>query len=128
MADILAANQAGAERPVYFAVTVPLEGLPVPIALLDEGYHVIDINPADLYQCEGVYAIRPELPATLGAEGVGVIEAVGDGVTALAVGDRVLLQCRGPNPTRCDGRVLHERNLLCFRQAQEYAAAGKAVV
>ncbi|MGI9424702.1 MAG: alcohol dehydrogenase catalytic domain-containing protein, partial [Hyphomicrobiaceae bacterium] len=52
------------------------------------------INPADLYQCEGVYAIRPELPATLGAEGVGVIAAVGSAVDSLHVGDRVIFRDR----------------------------------
>ena len=52
------------------------------------------INPADLYLCEGAYATRPPLPATLGAEGVGLIEAVGDGVTNVAAGDRVMFRDR----------------------------------
>jgi trans-2-enoyl-CoA reductase len=48
------------------------------------------INPADLLTLEGRYAIRPPLPATLGAEGVGRIAALGKGVTGLALGDRVI--------------------------------------
>jgi len=48
------------------------------------------LNPADLLTIEGGYAVRPPLPATLGAEGVGRVVAVGKRVTNLAVGDRVL--------------------------------------
>ena len=48
------------------------------------------INPAELLLIEGKYASKPPLPARLGIEGVGTITAVGDGVTKLAVGDRVM--------------------------------------
>lgn len=48
------------------------------------------LNPADLLTLEGRYAVRPPLPATLGAEGVGRIVAAGRAVTGLAVGDRVI--------------------------------------
>jgi mitochondrial enoyl-[acyl-carrier protein] reductase / trans-2-enoyl-CoA reductase len=48
------------------------------------------INPADLLTITGGYAVRPQLPATLGAECVGRIVAVGSGVRDLAVGDRVI--------------------------------------
>ena len=39
-------------------------------------------------------SLRPELPATLGAEGVGVLEAVGDDVGGLQAGDRVIFRDR----------------------------------
>lgn len=48
------------------------------------------INPADLLMIEGRYPGPSELPARLGIEGVGRVAAVGGGVTALAVGDRVI--------------------------------------
>ena len=48
------------------------------------------INPADLLLIEGRYAEKPPLPARLGAESLGRISAVGDGVGDLAVGDRVI--------------------------------------
>jgi mitochondrial enoyl-[acyl-carrier protein] reductase / trans-2-enoyl-CoA reductase len=48
------------------------------------------INPADLLTITGGYAVRPQLPATLGAEAVGRIAAVGSGVPHLAVGDVVI--------------------------------------
>jgi NADPH:quinone reductase-like Zn-dependent oxidoreductase len=48
------------------------------------------INPADLLTMTGGYAVRPQLPATLGAECVGRIAAVGSDVRDLTAGDRVI--------------------------------------
>jgi trans-2-enoyl-CoA reductase len=52
---------------------------------------VAPINPADLNQIEGKYPIRPELPATPGFEGAGVVVELGPGVTDLTVGALVIL-------------------------------------
>ena len=49
------------------------------------------INPSDLLLIRGFYGHRPTLPATLGSEGVGRIEAVGDGVDPARIGQRVLI-------------------------------------
>jgi NADPH2:quinone reductase len=46
------------------------------------------VNYVDVYHRTGLYAL-PAFPAVLGVEGAGVIEAVGEGVDDLAVGDRV---------------------------------------
>ena len=46
------------------------------------------INFIDLHQRAGRYPL-PKLPVTLGMEGAGVVEALGPGVTAIEVGDRV---------------------------------------
>ncbi len=48
------------------------------------------INPADIGFCRGNYRIRPPLPATPGAECVGRVAAVGDGVTHVKGGDLVI--------------------------------------
>ena len=45
------------------------------------------INFIDTYHRSGLYPVT--LPAVLGVEGAGVVDAVGEGVTHLAVGDRV---------------------------------------
>jgi NADPH:quinone reductase len=45
------------------------------------------INFIDVYKRSGAYKVP--LPATLGEEGAGTVEAVGDGVTEVKVGDRV---------------------------------------
>lgn len=51
--------------------------------------HAAGVNPFDTYMLTGTYAIKPPLPYSPGADGAGVVEAVGDGVTGIAVGDRV---------------------------------------
>ena len=52
------------------------------------------INPADLLTITGGYAVKPDLPATLGAEATGHIQAVGANVTGLNIGDRVIMLAR----------------------------------
>ncbi|HET7668103.1 MAG TPA: alcohol dehydrogenase catalytic domain-containing protein, partial [Mycobacterium sp.] len=49
------------------------------------------INPSDLLLVEGRYLARPQLPAPLGAEGVGMVEAAGPGVNNGIVGKRVIV-------------------------------------
>ena len=48
------------------------------------------INPSDLHMVRGRYGYQPELPASPGIEGVGIVEAVGPGVQAPMVGTRVV--------------------------------------
>ena len=47
------------------------------------------VNPVDTYIRSGVHAIKPSLPYTPGLDAAGVVEAVGEGVTRVAAGDRV---------------------------------------
>ena len=46
------------------------------------------LNFIDVYHRTGLYPV-PAMPAVIGNEGAGVVEAIGDGVTDVAVGDRV---------------------------------------
>jgi len=48
------------------------------------------INPSDLLTIRGTYTHRTALPAVAGFEGVGVVDAIGETVTTLRPGDRVL--------------------------------------
>jgi NADPH2:quinone reductase len=69
-----------------------LETVPDPIAgrgQLRVRVHAIGVNPYDTYMRAGGYAIKPDLPYTPGADAAGVIDQVGDGVTAWKIGDRV---------------------------------------
>jgi len=52
------------------------------------------INPADILMIEGNYAAVPETPCAVGIEGAGTVVAVGPGVTALKVGDKVMSLAR----------------------------------
>ncbi|MFC1882005.1 quinone oxidoreductase [Thermodesulfobacteriota bacterium] len=51
-------------------------------------HEAVGLNFIDVYHRTGVYPLA-SLPATLGMEGSGVVEKIGEGVTEVAVGDRV---------------------------------------
>ena len=51
-------------------------------------HEAVGLNFIDVYQRSGLYPL-PSLPAIPGLEGAGRVEAVGEGVTEVAVGDRV---------------------------------------
>ena len=53
--------------------------------------HAAGVNPVETYIRSGAYANKPALPYTPGSDGAGVVDAVGEGVTGLAKGDRVYL-------------------------------------
>ena len=57
-------------------------------------HHAIGLNFIDVYQRTGLYA-NP-LPLKLGMEGAGIVEAVGEGVTHLQVGDRAAYASNPP--------------------------------
>ncbi|XP_021278044.1 enoyl-[acyl-carrier-protein] reductase, mitochondrial [Herrania umbratica] len=48
------------------------------------------INPSDINRIEGVYPVRPQVPAVGGYEGVGEVYSVGSAVTGLSAGDLVI--------------------------------------
>jgi NADPH2:quinone reductase len=66
-------------------------------------HHAVGLNFIDVYQRTGLYANA--LPLSLGMEGAGVIEAVGEGVTHLAVGDRAAYASNPPG-SYCELRVM----------------------
>ena len=52
--------------------------------------HAIGLNRADAMMRRDQYIETPELPSKLGYDAAGVVAAVGEGVSDVAVGDRVL--------------------------------------
>jgi mitochondrial enoyl-[acyl-carrier protein] reductase / trans-2-enoyl-CoA reductase len=83
----------GRPEEVAACVEVPDVGAPGPDEVVFE-ILAFPINPADLLTISGGYAVRPSLPATLGAEGVGRLVAVGAEVEGLASGDLVISLAR----------------------------------
>lgn len=55
----------------------------------------------DIHAANGDWPVKPKMPLIPGHEGAGTIEAVGDGVDFLAVGDRVALPWLGKACGRC---------------------------
>ncbi len=49
----------------------------------------VGINPVDAYIRADGYVVRPALPYTPGADAAGTVKSVGEGVSSVAVGDRV---------------------------------------
>ncbi|AJO75766.1 MULTISPECIES: quinone oxidoreductase family protein [Pseudomonas] len=70
----------------------------------------IGLNFIDTYYRSGLYS-PPALPSGLGAEGAGVVEAVGSAVTRFKVGDRVAYGS-GPLGAYSDVHVLPADNLV----------------
>jgi trans-2-enoyl-CoA reductase len=76
------------------ADVLEIETQPWPTPASDEAVvqmRAAPINPADLNQIEGKYPIRPQLPATPGFEGAGVVVNLGKSVKGLTVGALVIL-------------------------------------
>ncbi|MDP3759059.1 MAG: quinone oxidoreductase [Ramlibacter sp.] len=66
-------------------------------------HHAVGLNFIDVYHRTGVYPLP--LPATLGMEAAGVVEAVGAGVTHLKPGDRAAYASQPPG-SYCELRVM----------------------
>lgn len=66
-------------------------------------HKAVGLNFIDVYQRSGLYPMQ--LPAALGMEAAGVVEAVGAGVTHLQVGDRAAYASQ-PAGSYCDLRVM----------------------
>jgi trans-2-enoyl-CoA reductase len=87
-------NAAVYEKHGNPADVLHVETRPWPTPAPDEAVvkmRAAPINPADLNQIEGKYPVRPELPATPGFEGAGVVVEVGAQVKGLTTGALVIL-------------------------------------
>ena len=77
-------------------------------------HHAVGLNYIDVYQRTGLYG-NP-LPLSLGMEGAGVVEAVGEGVTHLAVGDRAAYASNPPG-SYCERRVMPAKCVVRLPEA-----------
>ncbi|CAN1567927.1 quinone oxidoreductase [Limnohabitans sp. B9-3] len=66
-------------------------------------HKAVGLNFIDVYQRSGLYALP--MPLRLGMEASGVVEAVGEGVTHLKVGDRAAYASQPPG-SYCEERVM----------------------
>jgi NADPH:quinone reductase len=71
-------------------------------------HHAVGLNFIDVYQRSGLYPAP--MPLKLGMEAAGVVEAVGEGVTHLRVGDRAAYASQPPG-SYCDLRVMPAKNV-----------------
>ena len=66
------------------------------------------INPSDLMFVQNLYGIRPQLPSGAGFEGVGIVDALGEGVE-MRTGMRVSFTSIG---TWAEYAIAHQRSLI----------------
>src|SRR5664280_1623177 len=91
---------------VVTSFTEPLEIQDLPVPMPGPGQVLVKIEASglchtDIHAAHGDWPVKPRLPLIPGHEGVGPIESLGEGVTDLAVGQRVALPWLGPACGRC---------------------------
>jgi NADPH:quinone reductase-like Zn-dependent oxidoreductase len=95
---------AGRVREVIVPAFAPPQGRSVQVRMLRA-----PVNPADVLAINGQYSFPLDQASPLGAEGVGIVDAVGPAVNGLKRGDIVLPLTRG---NWCRHRVLDQRDLV----------------
>jgi alcohol dehydrogenase, propanol-preferring len=101
-----------------FRAPLVIEDLPDPVA--GPGQVVVKVEACglchtDIHAAHGDWPVRPTPPFVPGHEGVGLVEALGAGVTSLSLGDRVAVPWLGYACGSCEF-CLTGRETLCFRQ------------
>jgi NADPH2:quinone reductase len=82
-----------------------------------------NVNFPDAMLCRGQYQIRPPLPFTPGVEMCGRVEALGEGVTGLAAGDRVITPAALPGGAFAQYAVVTAAGVLPAPEALDDAEA-----
>jgi NADPH2:quinone reductase len=82
--------------------------------------HAAGLNFLDVYHRTGLYPLP--LPAGIGQEGAGEVEAVGDGVTEVKAGDRVAF-ASGPPGSYAEARVMPAKGLVRLPRGIDYETA-----
>jgi NADPH2:quinone reductase len=69
--------------------------------------HAAGVNFPDVLLVQGLYQIKPPVPFSPGVEVAGTVAALGEGVTHLRVGDRIVGSTMGGFADRAVGRASH---------------------
>jgi NADPH2:quinone reductase len=80
-------------------------------------HHAVGLNFIDVYHRTGLYQLP--MPARIGMEGAGVIEAVGEGVTHLKPGDRAAYASQPPG-SYCELRVMPAKTVCKLPDAIDF--------
>ena len=107
MAKRIQFSAHGGPEVLEYVDYTPAQPGPQQVRVLNKA---IGLNFIDTYFRSGLYA-PPSLPSGLGTEAAGVVEAVGEGVSRLKVGDRVA-HAGGPLGAYSEVHTLPEANLV----------------
>ena len=135
-ASVLESAPKAAQRPTEtmkavvvrsFDAPPRVEEVAKPIA--DPGEILVKIEASglchtDIHAAHGDWPIKPKLPFTPGHEGVGIVEALGSGVTEVVVGDRVAIPWLGYACGICDYCVSGWETLCESQQNTGYSIDG----
>jgi NADPH:quinone reductase-like Zn-dependent oxidoreductase len=100
----------GEPSDVIQLITLPEPALDPEDALVS--IEAAPLNPSDFLLVRGMYAIRPSLPFSLGAEGVGRVKETGSKVDAGLRGKRVVIVPNYEQGTWSDEVVVPVRNIV----------------
>lgn len=88
-------------------------------------HHAIGLNFIDCYHRSGLYPMT--LPAALGMEAAGVVEAVGEGVTHLKPGDRAAYAAQPPG-AYCEARVMPAKHVCLLPDEVSFETAASMML
>jgi NADPH2:quinone reductase len=83
-------------------------------------HKAVGLNFIDVYHRTGLYPLK--MPAGIGGEGAGIVEAVGEGVAHLKAGDRAAYASNVPG-SYCEARVMPARHVCKLPDAIEFDTA-----
>lgn len=110
-----------------FTEPLVVEDRPVPVPA---GHQVLvrmeasGLCHTDIHAARGDWPVRPSPPFVPGHEGIGIVEAAGDQVTHLAVGDRVAIPWLGEACGHCDHCVSGWETLCLEQRNSGYSVDG----
>jgi NADPH2:quinone reductase len=84
------------------------------------------LNFFDILMIQGKYQTRPPLPFTPGSEVAGVVDAVGEGVTGIKIGDRV--QAMATGGTYCEYSIASAEKTFRIPDSMSFEEAAAMIV
>jgi len=112
MAKRIQFARTGGPEVLELADVTPAEPAPGEVRVTNQA---VGLNFIDIYFRTGLYP-APSLPSGLGTEGAGVVDAVGEGVAHLKVGDRVAY-AQGPLGAYAEQHVLPAEKVVVLPAA-----------
>ena len=122
MAKRIQFARTGGPEVLEFVDDTPAEPKPGEVRVR---HQAVGLNFIDIYFRTGLYP-APSLPSGLGTEAAGIVEAVGEGVTHLAVGDRVAY-AQGPLGAYAEQHVLPADKVVVLPEGIDAETAAAAM-
>ncbi|WP_016854504.1 NADPH:quinone reductase [Halomonas smyrnensis] len=123
MAKRIQFARTGGPEVLEFVDDTPAEPKPGEVRVR---HQAVGLNFIDIYFRTGLYP-APSLPSGLGTEAAGIVEAVGEGVTHLAVGDRVAY-AQGPLGAYAEQHVLPADKVVVLPEGIDAETAAAAML